>query len=268
MIEELWESETVKKLENDIESYSVNENNIEEYGGAEELQLVKKKKLDKDRCSYTWEKLYIQYYKDRPFWDGTNFDEYKLDYNISYRNLTCRISGDVLFNFKSEEDGATGKGKKYEHYQGLLEKEPDFSKNEKEYYLEILKFCNKMNYTLHNMGLMPVDGNLQKFKETKCNWDRMDRFVYFIAEYLEGNDHLVLTSNYRDKENQDVYKYCEEMYLITDRKYIDDLKEFGEQKIIRGKDVVRYMELAIRYWIMKDKIFSQNHILEEGGVSN
>ena len=99
-IEELWNSEEVKKINEHIEDYLVTE------------EKCAKEDTDKDRCSFTWENLYIRYYKGRAFWNGTNFDEYKLDYNISYKDLTCRISGDVLFNFKSEEDGAAGKGKK------------------------------------------------------------------------------------------------------------------------------------------------------------
>lgn len=244
-------------------------------------ELAKEEGTERDRCSYTWENLYIKYYQNREFWRGTNFEGYKNEekylgtqkekYTIFYDKSKVRFSGDVLFSFKSKEDEARGKGKKFEHYETLLKSETEFSEKEREYYLELLVFCNKMNYTLHNFGLMPIDGNLQKFKENMCDWDRMDRFVYFVAEYFNGNDQLVLTSNYRDEEKRkkkvaeckqkvfsvfdDVAKYCKEMYLITDDEYVKELVEFGKQKIERGRDVVRYMELAIKYWVMKDRIF-------------
>lgn len=273
MLKELWNSEEVIKLRNDYKEYIVTD---EKLNGVD---------VDKDRCPYVWDNLYIPLYSKTDFWSDTKLKEYgeraerkgvtKKEYEIFYSSLINRISGDVLFSFKA---GLKTKQKqKYEHYVRLINDEKDFTDEEKRFYLEVLKFCNDMNYSFHNLGLMPVDGNLQSFKERQCNRDRMDRFVYFVAEYLDGKDHFVLTSNFRDKEkreekrredkktleeffsvfNRDVYKYCEEMYLITDRKYVDDLKEFGESEIICGRDVVRYMELAIRYWIIKDKILNQ-----------
>ena len=67
MIEELWE------LKKNFNKYLVSK------------EFEKKEGIDRDRCSYTWENLYIQYYENRPFWKGTNFNEYKEEYNIIYK---------------------------------------------------------------------------------------------------------------------------------------------------------------------------------------
>ena len=278
MIEELWNSEEVIKLRENYKKYLVLENMAE-------------KGIDRDRCSYVWNKLYIPLYSGRYFWRDTDFpcceeNDEKDKYEISYSNLKTKISGDVLFNFKN---GLEKKQRqKYEHYLDLIDKEKDFSEIEKHKYCEVLHFCKEMTHTLHNFGLMPVDGNLQVFKETSCNRDRLDRFVYYVNEYLVNNEFFRLTSNYRykdqrekakadqkiilapffDKFNKSIFKYCQEMYLINDSTYVRKLILFGEKEIKDGKDVVIYMELAIEYWVMKNKLFNQMHLLDDGGGSN
>ena len=53
-----------------------------------------------------------------------------------------------------------------------------------------------------------------------------------------------------DKLN-DVNGYCKYMYLIDDKKYIRKLVEEGQEPIVTGCDVVRYMKLAEEYWMIK-----------------
>lgn len=276
MLEELWNSEEVIKLRSDYKKYLVSEDKAED--------------TDRDRCSYVWNALYIPLYSGKKFWSDTDFNTYsekingKDRYEICYSTLDARISGDVLFSFKKGLETR----QKYEFYYDLIDKEKEFDAKEKAFYFEVLQFCEIMNYTLHNFGLMPVDGNLQAFKETRCNRDRMDKFVYFVYDYLKNNNFFSLTSNYRDKDkrekakaenqkilesffdkfNKSIFNYCREMYLINDSAYVRKLILFGEKEIKDGKDVIIYMELAIEYWVMKNKLFNQTHLLDQGGVYN
>lgn len=216
LIEELWNSEEVKKLQENYIKYLVTEERLD---GED---------IDKDRCSYAWKNLYK------------------------------------------------------EHYENLIKNDSDFDEEKKDLYLEILEFCNQMNYTLHNFGLMPVDGNLQIFKENVCNMDRVDMFIYWIDSYFTRKDDKLFSrimSTYRDEEQrkndknekkktlelflakfQNVYNYCKEMYLISED-FVERLLDSGKEEIKCGKDVVRYMELAIEYWILKDKILNEEIII-------
>ncbi|HHT58002.1 MAG TPA: hypothetical protein GXZ73_10560 [Herbinix luporum] len=51
------------------------------------------------------------------------------------------------------------------------------------------------------------------------------------------------------------------MYLISDKELVERLLDSGKEEIKCGKDVVRYMELAIEYWILKDKILNEEIII-------
>lgn len=279
MIQDFLEKKDINRLEEYIDKFLVTD------------ALLSREKIDKDRCSYTWENLYKLYYARRPFWEKTDFDKYKhkSKFQVMYAGCNCYISGDTLFNFKSEIDGAKKGYGKYEKYKKILENAKEFDEVQKEWYLYMLKFCNKMNYTLHNFGLMSVTGGLQRFKgNVGGKWDRMDSFVYWIDRYFKDNPASNMFTyiipnwkKYKTNEekvmaksairadleiflemfDKDIYAYCREMYLITDSAYVEKLIESGKQDIKCGKDVVRYMELAIEYWIMKDKILNpENNI--------
>lgn len=318
MLEELWNSEEVIKLTNDYEAYIVTD---EKLNGED---------IDKDRCSYTWENLYRKYYTKIGFWKDADFNEDSKG-EICYKKSgeKINISGDMLFNFKSKEDVEDDSNKlkkkkkkfNYEIYQDLISNEKKFSDSQKSQYQKILDFCNKMTYTLHNFGLMPVDGGLQSVK--KKYGDRPDRYIYYINEFYKVKDgerkrsdlisRIIPASrpknnetkeqyrerldtiknnlqnkvmndlNYYEKEfienpmldiysNDEhimlgTYKYCVIMYIIIeDKGYINQLIENGIKEIKRGVDVVDYMELAIKYWLIKEKMFSNSS--EKGGVSN
>ncbi len=151
------------------------------------------KGVDRDRCSDVWKRLYIPLYSPRDFWNGADFTKYreripglKKEYEIYHEGLKTRVSGDVLFSFKSEKDGARGKGKKYEHYRRVIEDDGSIEESEKKRCLEMLEFCHAMNYSLHNMGFMPVKGNLQAVKER--DWDRLDRYLFRVNEYFAAGN--------------------------------------------------------------------------------
>ena len=59
-----------------------------------------------------------------------------------------------------------------------------------------------------------------------------------------------------------------EMYLINDPTYVRKLILSGKKEIKDGKDVVICMELAIEYWVMKNKLFDRMHLSDGGGVSD
>lgn len=229
MKEKLWVSEAVETLKNNIENYIVNEKNIVKEGGQEELESINSKRsctLHKDRCSFVWEQLYKKCYTSQ-FWGLINWDEYKVkkSYEILQKKLDCRFSGDVLFSFKSEKDGAKGKGKKYEYYLNKLSNDNELSKEEKSYYLEILSFCNFMNYSLHNMGLMPVDGNLQAIKEGYG--DRLDTYIFAINEYyiIEDKEKADLIKKVRTPGGKYPGEVINETDKVKKEKMKDDIKK-------------------------------------------
>lgn len=217
-----------------------------------------------DCCYYTWENLFNKYYANREFWKNTEFEKLEIYNNrkvIRYNKGEFYLSGDILFNFSSKEDGK--KIAKYDKFYKILKDDPSFCELERSMHLEKLRLCNEMTYTLHNIGFMPVNGSLQTFKENiDGKLDRIDSFIYWINNYYingENKDKIFEQvkvggkcseeekvnkreairnklemffeefSNVIDKENA-IYKYCEEMYLIYDEQFVKRLINSGKKR--------------------------------------
>lgn len=79
-----------------------------------------------------------------------------------------------------------------------------------------------------------------------------DGLISFLDEFRKGE---VITG--KDEICSATYKYCKEMYLIDDKEFVEELIENGSKPIKTGEDVIRYMNLAKRYWKIKDKLLKQ-----------
>ncbi len=254
------------------------------------------KNFDPDSSLYTWENLFTKLYtKDAwDFWQIFDFENliamgsknvtrmvaknvYSVDYPQFNRYLgEFKISGDTDFNFKS---GCIRK-QKYEYYFTLINNEFSFTDNEKSYYLEQLKHCNKMHHSLENFSLMPVTGCLNIVKGCLPQ-DRFDSFIYWLNDYFEkkdtiGFEHLLFSKAIainRNKKLQeentlklktilfqylnlfnDIYDYCLKIYKINDKDFVKSLVKSGINPIENGRDVVNYMNLAEQYWALKREL--------------
>ena len=87
------------------------------------------------------------------------------------------------------------------------------------------------------------------------------------ARRISNKKRLILFLNQFGEGKEAVYKYCSEMYLIDckeeeNRKLVEDLIENGSKPIENGEDVIRYMNLAKRYWKIKDELLKQANSTE------
>lgn len=234
-------------------------------------------KSEADRCPYAWEKLYIPYFLQSGFWKEVDFSKAAKQGYVE--NGECKISGDVVFNFGKNK--RYKRNQKFEYFAGLLER--NFAEHNYLRYLQELEDCNALNYSIYNLSFMPVTGALNNFKGTNRlmdeengqKLDRGDKFIYRINDFYENKsmEHIIFSNTHGRKsktataeENtqklknvlltfldklNDVNGYCKYMYLIDDKKYIRKLVEEGQEPIMTGCDVVRYMKLAEEYWMIK-----------------
>lgn len=85
----------------------------------------------------------------------------------------------------------------------------------------------------------------------------LDSLISFLDEFRKGE---VISG--KEGICSATYKYCSEMYLLDynkeeSKKLVEDLIENGSKPIETGDDVIRYMNLAKRYWKIKDELLKQ-----------
>ncbi len=173
---------------------------------------------------------------------------------IRYFKASERLSGDTVFNFKSNI------------YDELL-------KNDEE-AMSQLENCRKTHHTLVNFSLMQSMGELQQFKKNGL-WlknenkyeglDRFDSFLYLMNKYYiyNNNSSLGRYISYK-KENgkalsdylnkfKDIYDYCGKTYFI-DEELVNELIENGGNTM--NDDVAeKYIGLAEKFWKKRKIIF-------------
>lgn len=238
--------------------------------------------LDCDRCTYTWENLYIPLYSDLDFWKGVNFSNCRRRARrghrgyVEYRGdgFTIKVSGDSSFNFKRIGNGSG----KLERYRGLIERDYANEAKVAKRHIDELHRCNAMLHSLHNFALMPVTGSLNNFKGcTDGNLDRLDCFLVCIDDYYRDPDRSIRNSIFsraigrEGKERSadentafiksslkgfldlmdSVYEYCRNLYLIESKEFVDRLVENGKKPIDSGQSVVDYMGLAQEFWALR-----------------
>lgn len=181
----------------------------------------------------------------------------------SFGELFC-FSGERVFNFDSQ---------KY-HLRQIIENS-QCELNKKEMCLRLLGICEKFYFSKYNLSILPVTGGLNnlkgslyfddngfikfsRFKKSGKQLDRFDTFIFVVNEYYKNENELLLSYSkitvnekcliaFLDTFN-DVYDFCNKLYQLDDRKFIDFLMKNGKKDIITIDDVERYCQLALIFW--------------------
>lgn len=171
------------------------------------------------------------------------------------------MSGDTDFNFNE---------KKAPIFEEILKE--DLKGKSLENAKEKLEFCKKSHHAMVNFSFMPMTGNLQGFKGLKCQHDRLDIFLYHLSKFYKTKDEYILSMAVPKVYERlktflgffnDVYHYCNKVYHIENKGFVDRLIENGEKPIETADDVIRYMDLAIEYWHMRAVNYATNYYIQE-----
>lgn len=191
-----------------------------------------------------------------------------------------RLAGETDFNFNE---------KKYNYFFKILFNDyisGDISKEELQNGIDKLKGCQKMHHTILNFSLIQCNGNLQGAKSkglllgSKYEYlDRLDTFVFLLdkcfklihdgnMKALWENDTIITNSTrvYRGylieylKRFKNVEDYCEKVYFIADTTFIRKMIESGAKPILKGTDVISYMNLAMEFWGKKEEALGKIYV--------
>lgn len=239
---------------------------------------------DPDSSPYVWENVYKIIYTGESweFWNIFDFDIEALTsvpcngitrlYASATRDKECyenvfkgraeiwrswprvRIAGDTDFNFKKD-----CRNHKYKYYRSLIEK--DFKGEEKEKYICQLDWCENRHHSLENFSLMFTPGGMNLFKNS-IGRDRIDRYIFWLDKYFESKDDAIFCYARKNKEVLEEYlslftginDYCKKIYKM-DESMVKGFLELGKKESFdSGQDVVKFMELAERYWQRKHEL--------------
>jgi hypothetical protein len=179
--------------------------------------------------------------------------------NIEYCGKRSRIGGDCDFNFNE---------KKYKLFEGII--------GDNKIALQQLNRCSEMHHTLINFSLMQALGDMQGLKGND-RFDRFDTFIYELDRYFLGISHNVISASTSSNKSdliaylnnfESIYEYCEEVYFIQDKKFIDEIIAKGALPMKECDDVIRYMDLAEKFWAAKDFYFLRKEFLTIGNYFN
>ena len=122
-----------------------------------------------------------------------------------------------------------------------------------------------MHHTLLNFSLMQSIGNMQKFKGSN-RFDRLDTFVSVLHNYFCGISNEILRCASLSNEPslksfltgfKSIYDYCKTFYFIDNKEFIDELIRQGNMPITNINELVRYMNLAEKFWMLKEFYFKK-----------
>lgn len=165
-----------------------------------------------------------------------------------------KLAGDCDFNFNE---------KKFELFKELL--------SEKD--IPLLEECCRNHHQFHNFSLMPITGGMNNFKgclrvksgeksEPKA-YDRLDAFLVELDKYYNGEHTAILARTNGEYLAwylglfRDVYDYCGRVYLIQNRRFVDELLTSGKNMLADRESVLQYMDLANRYWNLRKGYVSE-----------
>ena len=168
-----------------------------------------------------------------------------------------RLRGETDFNFNA---------KKVAYFKKFL----DVDSGSRLEDLALLDFCKSMHHALVNFSLMPSCGNLQGFKGSYEKQDRLDSFVWSLNNYYtfpgnKFNTAVIENASFYNKQTlveyldsfNDIYDYCKKIYFIEDTIFVDKLISNGTSLFRSSSDVVKYLQLAIEFWDMKEDYFNK-----------
>lgn len=107
---------------------------------------------------------------------------------------------------------------------------------------------------------MQAIGNMQKFKGNN-RYDRLDTFIYELDKFYRGISNAILQFSSSNNEPalisflndfKDIYEYCATFYFITEKSFIDEIIKQGSMPITNVNELMRYMNLAEKYWAKKE----------------
>lgn len=168
-----------------------------------------------------------------------------------------KLGGDCDFNFNE---------KKLKLFKKILSSDLNYK------LIETLNYCSNMHHKPLNFSLMPVTGSINNLKGnlhidefeiiklSNNSLDRFDTFISVLNLYYKNNDNLILKLSRNNKEPlinflnkfKNTYDYCEKIYFIKDKSFVDKLIENGMEPIKDMDSVVRYINLAKGYWCIKE----------------
>lgn len=175
---------------------------------------------------------------------------------LKYIKAANRLAGDCDFNFND---------KKYHMFVEIIKSDIIASQREKDEAMEQLLRCRKMHHTLLNFSLMQSIGNMQKFKGSN-RFDRLDTFVSVLHNYFCGISNEILRCASLSNEPslksflngfKSIYDYCKTFYFIDNKEFIDELIRQGNMPITNINELVRYMNLAEKFWMLKEFYFKK-----------
>jgi hypothetical protein len=172
-------------------------------------------------------------------------DEYSKSVNMFWKKFT--LGGETDFNFNQG---------KIALFKAIL---GDSEENK-----EILEECQRKHHTVVNFSLMAATGGLNIYKG-RNRFDRFDVFVRDLNNYYLGISSEVLSeakANLQPLKNflstfSDIYGYCQSLYFIRDKDFVDRIIDEGKLSIKTVCDVKRYMKLAKDYWNIKEEHFNR-----------
>lgn len=234
------------------------------------------KEHDFDSSKDTWDKLYYIIYK-KNFDFIFNFEtiedketspkckrwyikiDRKKQPKLSSEYPAFKMAGDCIFNFNE---------KKIKLFKRLLDVE-DYP---------LLEYCCNNHHELCNFSFMPITGGMNNKKGIlRCNseenyaYDRFDLFIYELNQYYNKKPSRIF-SRYNKGALiwylglfNNVYEYCQKIYMIDNKDFVDDVISSGSSAIINREIAIQYMKLAKRYWKIKsDKLKCYDIDLESG----
>lgn len=172
--------------------------------------------------------------------------------DIKYVAPANRLGGDCDFNFNED------KVRLFAKFVGADNKQ--------------LTKCAQMHYTFLNFSLMEAMGGMQLVKGANM-YDRFDVFILLLNEYFLGKNKKILdkaesTNNRlaleqylerfkREDAKKSIYYYFKTIYFIDDNKFVDKVLEQGALPIKKCEEVIRYMNLAEEFWMLKEFYFKK-----------
>lgn len=172
------------------------------------------------------------------------------NYNgIDYCKPANRLSGECDFNFNEN---------KIKLFKEII--------GDNKCALEQLEKCKNNHHRLVNFSLIQAMGDMQGFKG-RIRFDRFDTFIFRLDQYFSGLSTEILSSSSEPNKPllkaflnnfKDIYEYCKAIYFIKDKEFIDEIIKQGKLPIKKCEDVVRYMNLAQKFWNKKESHFLEN----------
>lgn len=175
-----------------------------------------------------------------------------------YCEAASRVGGECDFNFNEE---------KILLFMEIIMADPVAGQSQKIDALKRLEQCAEMHYNRLNFSLMQAMGGLQAVKG-EDNFDRLDVFILNLSEYYSIEKEQRLTKNpavlkkATNDENKkdlieyldgfgDIYDYCKQVYFLNNHDFVDTVIKQGKKEIKNCSDMIRYMDLAEKFWKQK-----------------